>query len=193
MPLKSSDASENRWSDVSTTVLSISWHRGTWTCNKTANLYFHLFQRLCKFSVIRSSHPILCKIFLASRTTGQTNPIGSYSELTADRIPRLVGGWWGSRTLKKKVSLSTSQCPPSFLSTGRFSRPKSRVGFARSASGILDSTYRLLLIHFVSLNPASLSKQVTSPSSELASVTVLTDSRSHLCKTPCQPHLQPHH
>ena len=165
---------------MSTTVLSIRWHRGTWTCDKKANSHFHSFQRLCKSSGIRSSYPrfsfhSLCKIFLASRTTGQTNPMGSYSELTADRIPRLVGSWWGSRTLNKNASFSTSHCTPSVLSTRRFSRSQSRVGFARSASGILGSTSRLLLIHFVSLNPASLSKQVTSPASELASDIVLTD------------------
>ena len=119
--------------------------RSGWTCDKTANSCFHSFQRHCKSTGIRSSHPIFsfhsgCKIFLASRTTGQTNPMGSYSELTADRIPRLVGGWWGSWTLNKKASFSTSHGTPSVLSTGRFSRSESRGGFARSASGILDST-----------------------------------------------------
>ena len=99
-------------------------------------------QPTCTSSLgIRSSHPrfsfhSLCKIFLASRTTGQTNPMGSYSEFTADRIPRLVGGWWGSRTLNNKASFFTSHCTPSVLSTGSFSRSKSRVAFARSASGI---------------------------------------------------------
>ena len=71
------------------------------TCTSTRS-------RDCKSSGIRSSHPrfrfhSLCKIFLASRTTRETNPMGSYSELTADRITRLVGGWWGSRTLNKKA------------------------------------------------------------------------------------------
>ena len=165
---------------MSTTVLLIRWHHGTWTCDKTANSHFLSFQRPCKFSGIRLSHPKfsfhrLCKIFLVCRTTGQRNPMGSYSQLTADRIPCLVGGWWGSWTLNKKASFSKSHCTSSVLSTGRFSRSKSTVGFAWFASSILDSTSWLLLIHFVSLNQASLSKQVTSPASDLASDTLLTD------------------
>ena len=165
---------------MSRTVPWTRWHLGIWIWDNADSSLFHLFQWFCKSSGISSSHPRFsfhnfCKIFLASRMTGQTNPIGSYSELTADRIPRFVDGWWGTRTLNRKASFSTSHWTPNVLSTGRFSRSKSRVGLARSPSGISDSTSRLLLIHFISLNPTLLSKHVTSFANELASFTVPTD------------------
>ena len=151
------------------------WHRSTYRRHllRHQKIDKGIRQLLCFWSggiavlelvitrTIRASHPRfsfhrLCKIFLACRTTRQTNPMGSYSQLTVDRIPCLVCGWWGSRTLDKKASFSTSHCTSSVLSTGWFSRSKSTVGFTWSASGILDSTSWLLLIHFVSLNRALL-------------------------------------
>ena len=70
-------------------------------------------------------------------------------------MPRRVGDLSLTSTLNPKVSVSAHHTTPRALSTGRSSLLRSRVftSLARSHSGIVSRTPRLLLIHFVNLNP----------------------------------------
>lgn len=108
-------------------------------------------------SGMMSSHEHLvlyrsCRIWFAVRMKGVRNPIGLYTELTVESIPLLVFCLF--LMVSWNVNASVMTFHRRALSTGSsMSRLSYLTSFAFSSSGIEAKTVRLLLIHFVSLNP----------------------------------------
>ena len=105
------------------------------------------------------------RIFLAVSTKGAAKPKGSKTVPTMDKMPLRVGGLILTLTLKPNLSVSILHLKPSARSIGNssFWRSSFLISCARSDSGILSRTSRLLLIHFVSRKPPRCSRLRNSP------------------------------
>ena len=130
-----------------TTILANSWRS---EC--------HYSQFFILASSIQSSQPIVflqspCRIILAVKMNGATNPKGSYTLLTIDRILRLVDGFSFFMILNPNSSLSTFHCIPRVRSNGCCSQSMSTTEAALSFLGMIAKTSLRLDTHFVRRKP----------------------------------------
>ena len=85
---------------------------------------------------------------------GAAKPSGSYTELTVDKIHRLVAGRSSMTTLSPDLSDDMFHCAPSALSTDQLLRSRFFTIEALSDSGKDSITFFELESHFASLNPS---------------------------------------
>ena len=143
--------------------LAKRWRFETSRHNKLFNFGYRrsssqFFQRTRYSRGMGSSQPSFfrqssCIRIFASNTKGETNRRGSYTELTNERIPLLVGGLSLILILNTNTSRIKFHSTPRAFSIDGLSKQRSLTELALSDAGNKATTFSLLQIHLVKRNP----------------------------------------